>query len=122
MPGYLEPNDLPLFLNASEAFVFPSLFEGFGLPVVEAMACGIPVITSRSTAIGEVAGDAALLVDPLHTESIAEAIVRLMREPGLRAELATRSLHRSAFFRPEELPQKALAAYRSAIAGAKTNC
>jgi glycosyltransferase involved in cell wall biosynthesis len=121
LPGYVEHGDLPRLLCASEAFVFPSLFEGFGLPVVEAMACGVPVLTSRGTALQEVAGDAALLVDPRDTASIAEGLAQLLADPALRAELARRSLQRSTHFRAGELPEKALASYRAAMDAAGSN-
>ena len=115
LPGYVAHNDLPLFFCASEAFVFPSLFEGFGLPVVESMACGTPVITSHGSALEEVAGDAALLVDPNDVPSISKAIVRVLSDSNLRKELAGRGLRRSADFHPQELAHKALEAYALAI-------
>jgi len=121
LPGYIAPDDLPLFLSACEAFVYPSLFEGFGLPVVEAIACGAPVITSRGSALEEVAGDAALIVDPLDTRSIADAIERMLHDPALRTELAQRGLRRCAHFLPEELPRKTLTAYELAIVAARAN-
>ncbi|MGH9817322.1 MAG: glycosyltransferase family 4 protein, partial [Candidatus Acidiferrales bacterium] len=97
-PGYVADEDLPTLLSAAEALVFPSLFEGFGLPVLEAMACGTPVLTSRSSSLPEVAGDAALLVDPTNEQQIAAALRLLLTQPELRAALRDRGLHRAAQF------------------------
>ncbi len=72
--GYVSAADLPSFYNAAEIFVFPSWFEGFGLPVVEAMACGTPVITSTGSALEETAGNAALLVDPRSLANLVESL------------------------------------------------
>jgi glycosyltransferase involved in cell wall biosynthesis len=90
--------DLPALYNGADLFCFPSLYEGFGLPVLEAMACGTPVVTSNSTSLPEVAGEAALLVDPYDVEAIAEAMRRVLEEPELAAELRERGLKRAAEF------------------------
>jgi glycosyltransferase involved in cell wall biosynthesis len=114
-PGFVPFDDLPLFYNAAEVFVFPSFFEGFGLPVVESMASGVPTITSFGSSLEEVAGDGALLVDPRDTGSIADALSRLLGDPGLRRDLASRGIKRSAEFKSGDLAQKALDVYRSLI-------
>jgi glycosyltransferase involved in cell wall biosynthesis len=111
--GFVSFEDLPLFYNAADVFVYPSLFEGFGLPVVESMASGVPTITSRGSSLEEVAGDGALLVDPLDTDSIARALERVLGDVGLQAQLISRGLRRSAEFRFGDLSGKALAVYRS---------
>ena len=80
------------------AFAFPSLYEGFGLPPLEAMACGVPVMTSRVCSLPEVVGDAALLVNPIDVEEVADAIKRLVQEPPLRARLQERGLARASLF------------------------
>lgn len=89
-PGYVPSEDLPALLSGASAFLFPSLYEGFGFPVLEAMACGVPVICSNTSSLPEVAGDAALLVDPLDTAALSGAIRRLVGEEPLRLTLVER--------------------------------
>lgn len=96
--GYVPAADLPALYSLATAFAFPSLYEGFGLPVIEAMACGTPVLTSQDTALAEVAGDAALLIDPLEVEAIAAGLICLLNDSALRDELRARGLHRAAEF------------------------
>jgi glycosyltransferase involved in cell wall biosynthesis len=91
-PGYIDDEDKAALLSGALAFVFPSLYEGFGLPVLESQACGCPVITSTTSSLPEVAGDAALLVDPQDTSAIATAMQRATMEPGLREALIQRGL------------------------------
>jgi glycosyltransferase involved in cell wall biosynthesis len=90
--------DLPALLSGALAFVYPSVYEGFGLPVLEAMQCGAPVITSRISSLPEVAGDAALMVEPRDVEGLARAMRRVLAEPGLREELRGRGLAQAAKF------------------------
>jgi glycosyltransferase involved in cell wall biosynthesis len=96
--GPVPESELPSLYRGATALVFPSLYEGFGLPVVEAMACGTPVITSNTTALPEVAGDAAQLVDPESVEEIAAAIGRLANDAVLRQALREKGLARAAQF------------------------
>jgi glycosyltransferase involved in cell wall biosynthesis len=96
--GRIEDSMLPKIYRGATALVFPSLYEGFGLPVLEAMACGTPVITSDVTAMPEVAGDAAILVDPNNVDSIADAIGRIMNNDELRAEIIVKGLERVKAF------------------------
>jgi glycosyltransferase involved in cell wall biosynthesis len=114
-PGYVSEDDLPLFYNAAEVFVFPSIFEGFGLPVVESMASGLPTITSYGSSLEEVAGDGALLVDPLDVSSIAEAIRQVLEDSELKDGLIRRGLCRSAELKPENFSLKLLDTYRSLL-------
>ncbi len=108
-PGYVEDADLPALLSGAAAFVFPSLYEGFGIPVLEAGACGVPVITSNTSSLPEVAGDAALLVDPHDVDAIADAMYRLMTDEALRAELARRGRENVKRFSWEQCARETLA-------------
>ena len=107
--GYVSEDDLPGLTAGATAFVFPSLYEGFGLSLVQAMACGVPAITSRGSSLGEVAGEGAILVDPKNTDEIAAAIERLALSPSLREDLGQRGRLRAASFRWERNARQSLA-------------
>jgi len=96
--GYCPPEDMPSLYRGATALVFPSLFEGFGMPVLEAMASGCPVVCGNRTSLPEVAGDAALLVDPEDHEALAEALRRVLTDADLRADLRARGLAHAARF------------------------
>jgi glycosyltransferase involved in cell wall biosynthesis len=87
LPGYVADEDLPALIAGSRLFAFPSLYEGFGLPVLEAQSLGVPVMTSKGSSLPEVAGDAAIYVDPTDVEAIAQAMLRLSQDETLRQEL-----------------------------------
>ena len=108
------PDLAPLYAGAA-AMVYPSFYEGFGLPPLEAMACGCPVITSNATSLPEVVGDAGLTVDPKDVAGFAEAIRRVATDPALRAELSARGLARSALFTWGETARRYLEAFRVAV-------
>lgn len=114
--GHLPPDMLPALYRAAEALVFPSLYEGFGSPPLEAMACGCPVTSSQAGSLGETAGGAALALDPRSPESIASAIDRVTREPDLRYRLRAGGLGRVAPFTWEACAQR----HRSVYARAAT--
>jgi glycosyltransferase involved in cell wall biosynthesis len=111
--GYVSESDLAALYNAAIALVYPSVYEGFGLPVVEAMACGRPVIAANATSLPEVAGDAALLVDPFDAGAIEGAMERLVSDPKLAAELGARGLARAANFSWSRTASQALTAYEA---------
>lgn len=116
-PGYVADADLPALLSGARAFVYPSLYEGFGIPVLEAGACGVPVITSNTSSLPEVAGDpsagpdqaAALLVDPHDVDAIADAMVRVLTDDALRAELIRRGQENVKRFSWEKCARETLA-------------
>jgi glycosyltransferase involved in cell wall biosynthesis len=100
--GFQPTETLAAFYRLARVFVFPSLYEGFGLPPLEAMACGTPVVTSNVSSLPEIAGGAALLVDPYNVDSIAEGICRAVGDETLRADLVTRGLERARSFSWEQ--------------------
>lgn len=112
--GYVPDEDLPVLYSAALAYLQPSLYEGFGLTVLEALACGTPAIVSNSSALPEVAGAAALLIDPRRPEEIAAAMLRLHEEPGLRAALAAAGPAQAARFSWERCARETLAVLREA--------
>jgi alpha-1,3-rhamnosyl/mannosyltransferase len=114
--GYLPGGELAVLMAGCMAFVFPSLYEGFGLPVLEAMASGVPVVTSHGGALEEVAGDAAILVEPQDTEEIAAGIERVLDDTALRETLVRKGLARAAQFSWERAARETLRVYQRAIA------
>ena len=116
--GFVAQEDLPALYSGATLFVYPSLHEGFGLPVLEAMACGTPVVCSDRSSLPEVAGDAALFVNPLHTDEIASAISRLLADGDLRAFLVERGLRRARQFSWERCARRTLSVLESALGGA----
>jgi glycosyltransferase involved in cell wall biosynthesis len=110
--GYIQMEDLPLFMNGAEIFVFPSLYEGFGLPVLEAMSCGTPVISSNRSSIPEIVGSAGVLVDPTDIQNLAERIIHLLREPAERMRLSQLGKEQAARFSWVEAARKTLDVYR----------
>ncbi|MGQ9503000.1 MAG: glycosyltransferase family 4 protein [Anaerolineae bacterium] len=97
-PGYVTPEDKAALLSGAKALVFPSLYEGFGMPVLEAMVCGVPVLTSRVSSLPEVAGDAAVLVDPLDIDSIAAGLRQIVYQPELCHTLVERGYRQARKF------------------------
>jgi glycosyltransferase involved in cell wall biosynthesis len=112
-PGRLPVDDLRLLYSYADVFVFPSLYEGFGMPVLEAMACEVPVITSRTTALGEVAGEAAVLIDPLDARGLGEALVRVLDDEPLRTALRAKGLDRAKQYTWGQVATQTLELYAS---------
>ncbi|HLY17519.1 MAG TPA: glycosyltransferase family 1 protein [Bryobacteraceae bacterium] len=115
--GYVTPAELAGWFARAMIFAFPSLDEGFGMPVLEAMAAGVPVIASNRSAVPEVAGDAAWLVDPENVEELSGALVELTRDAGRRAELSRRGLRRAAEFTWDEALEKTWRVYCELVEG-----
>lgn len=119
-PGWVDDADLPGIYAGAQALALPSIFEGFGLPVLEAMGCGAPVVCSNSSSLPEVAGDpstdlgqgAALLIDPLNTDALADALGRVLRDPDLREALRRRGWMQAAKFSWARAAEETLAIYR----------
>jgi glycosyltransferase involved in cell wall biosynthesis len=112
--GQVPADILPALYNGAVAFAYPSLYEGFGLPPLEAMACGVPVIASDTSSLPEVVGDAGVLVDPKDTDALADALAALLNDDERRAELSARGLARARAFSWEKAARKTLEIYRLA--------
>ena len=115
--GYVPAEDLLALYNLADLFVFPSLYEGFGLPPLEAMACGLPVVASTAPALREVLDGAALLVQPLDVAALAEAMAAALGTPDVSARLRQAGLQRASLFSWERTARETAAVYREAVAG-----
>ncbi|MGQ9584245.1 MAG: glycosyltransferase family 4 protein [Anaerolineae bacterium] len=114
-PGYVADEDLPALYSAADCFAYPSLYEGFGLPPLEAMACSAPVLCSRAGALGEVVGDAAWVVDPTDVGDIARGLVALLTDPNVAQEYRQRGRERASAFSWRRLAEQTLAVYRDVV-------
>ena len=112
--GYVDEDDVPALMKAASVFCFPSLYEGFGLPPLEAAACGTPVLASRVASLPEVLGEAAVYVDPHSPAEIAAGLIRLLEDQPLRKSLAAAGQARAALFPWENCARQTVAAYRQA--------
>ena len=117
LTGYVADGDLAALYSAALGFVYPSLYEGFGLPPLEAMQCGVPVICSSSSSLPEVVGEGGILVDPEDRDGLAQAMLDLVRDSGLRASLAEKGLARAARFSWRRCAEETAAAYQTMLAG-----
>jgi glycosyltransferase involved in cell wall biosynthesis len=113
--GRLSEKELAAVYQAADLFIEPSLYEGFGLQVIEAMACGIPVITSNVTSLPEIVGDAGILVSPTDIESLASAMVKILTDSGLNQTLRQKSLERAKFFSWDRAAQETLDIYNKLL-------
>jgi len=111
--GYVDDEDRPALYSGADLFIFPSLYEGFGLPVLEAMACGVPVITSNVSSIPEVAGDAGILFEPNSVDELALAIERVLGDDGLKEELKQKGLARAKDFSLEKMAKETIEVYQN---------
>lgn len=114
--GYVPDEDLPFLMSGASLFVYPSLYEGFGLPPLEAMACGTPVVTSSASSIPEVVGDAAIMVDPHDVEGLGTAMELVLTDRDLRSDLRRRGLERAKLFSWEDVASQTLQVYSEVCA------
>lgn len=116
---FVEEEDKPAIYSGASLFVFPSIYEGFGLPPLEAMGCGTPVVCSNRTSLPEVVGDAAITVDPDNTHALVDAIRRVLTDEALQTDLRARSLARAKQFSWRKTAQETIAVYEEALARKK---
>ena len=112
-PGFIADEDLPALYNLADLFVFPSLYEGFGLPPLEAMACGTPVVSSDVSSLPEVVGEAGLMVEATDTEALAEVMKRVLEDNVLREEMIAKGLEQARQFTWEKAALKLLGLYEA---------
>lgn len=110
--GYVEEEEKPVLLNGCEVFVYPSVYEGFGIPILEAISCGAPVITSNISSMPEVAGDAAILIDPTNEEELLQAMLRLTADPAMKQELKEKGFLQAQQYTWRNTAEKTLQSYR----------
>jgi len=110
--GYVSDQDLPAIYRLSQLFLFPSLREGFGIPIIEAMACGVPVITSNSSSMPEIAGDAACIVNPMESEAILQGILKISSDSEYKNELIRKGLVRCEQFSWDNMALQVLDVYK----------
>jgi glycosyltransferase involved in cell wall biosynthesis len=115
LTDWIANADVPALLNLAEVFVYPSLYEGFGLPPLEAMACGTPVIASNASSLPEVVGNAGILVEPRDAPGLAQALTRVLRDDALRHELRAKGLEQAARFTWERAARETLAVYERVL-------
>ena len=109
---FVSETDLPLLYNAASVFVYPSLYEGFGLPLLEAMACGVPVITSNKSSLPEIAGEAGILVNPEDAGEMREAIISVLDDDSMKQEMIRKGLERAKTFSWERCARETLRLYK----------
>jgi glycosyltransferase involved in cell wall biosynthesis len=110
--GYVPDEDLSALYSGAKAFIFPSLQEGFGLPILEAMQCGTPVISSNATSLPEVAGEAAILINPYDKDELSQAMLNLLSDEKLRNELTQKGIERAKQFSWSKCAQETVEIYK----------
>ena len=110
--GYMPNIELPAIINQSKVFLYPSLRESFGIPILEAMACGVPVITSNTSSMPEIAGDAAVIVDPTNPDEIKDAIIHLINDDKFNTDLINKGLDQAKKFSWKVMAEKYLELYK----------
>jgi len=115
--GYVPAEDLPAIYSLATVFAFPSLYEGFGLPPLEAMACGTPVLTSNNTSLAEICGDAAYQVNPTHVGEISYGLQRLLDDPELRFSLGHKGIERAKMYSWDRAARQTMQVYRQVLGG-----
>jgi len=111
--GFIEEKDLPTIFHMSSLFAFPSLYEGFGLPPLEAMACGCPVVSSNRSSMPEILGEAALFFNPNDIKEMSQAIRQMLEDEKLRNNLRQKGLERAKLFTPEKMTQIIISLFES---------
>jgi glycosyltransferase involved in cell wall biosynthesis len=119
-PGFIPDVDLPAVYSAATVFVFPSLYEGFGLPPLEAMACGTPCVVSNSSSLPEVTGSAALLFNPMSVEGFEECMVKVLTDPEMGDSLRQAGLRQAALFPWKRAAEETLQVYQEVLEGLDT--
>ena len=120
LTGYIPDEDLPIIYHLAALFLFPSLREGFGIPIIEAMACGVPVITSNTSSMPEVAGDAAHLINPNNKEEITNGIMKILSDGNYKNGLIEKGLKRYKLFTWGFMARQVLDLYKQLHQGIKT--
>ena len=115
LTGYITDDELPYLYNGAECFVFPSLYEGFGLPPLEAMACGTPVVSANTSCLPEVLGDAAIYFDPLNIEEMAKVMAEVGRNYSLKRELKAKGIKQARLYSFDRMAEETLAVYRRVL-------
>ena len=113
--GYVADEDLAALYSGALAFVYPSFYEGFGLPPLEAMQCGVPVITSNRSSLPEVVGDAGITIDPTDADALCHSMLEIYNKPSLREAMSLKSIERAKQFSWQKCTQETLAAYKTAL-------
>jgi glycosyltransferase involved in cell wall biosynthesis len=115
-PGYVGDKELASFYNCAQVFVFPSFYEGFGFPIIEALSCGTATVVSNATSCGEVAADASLLIDPSDSQAIASAIARIINDKELNDRLKRKAVERAKVFSFQNTAEQTLEVYQQIYA------